>query len=80
MQGLVSKSEGKAGRGVGGKASQRRRADTRRSAMQRKGIAKKHFDTICNGCAVYAMYGKGIDMQRSAEAKQSIFERKEILQ
>jgi hypothetical protein len=48
--------------------------------MQRKGIAKKHFDTICNGCAVCAMYGKGIDMQRFAEAKQSIFERKEILQ
>jgi hypothetical protein len=68
MQGLVSKSEGKAWRGVGGKASQGRRADTRRSAMQRKGIAKKHFDTICNGCAVCAMYGKGIDMQIFAKA------------
>ena len=75
----MSKSEGKAvccvekkGKGV----------EQIRAALlwQRKGIAKKHFDTICNGCAVCSMYGKGIDTQRSAEAKQSIFERKEILQ
>lgn len=38
------------------------------------------YEMFCDGCAVCAMYGKGIDMQRSAEAKQSIFERKEILQ
>lgn len=38
--GVVPKSKGKAGRGVGGKASQWRRADTRRFAMQRKGIDK----------------------------------------
>ena len=56
----MSKSKGKAGRGVGGKESQWRRADTRRSAMHRKGKAKKRFDTICNGCAVCAMYGKGM--------------------
>nr|DAP71981.1 MAG TPA: hypothetical protein [Caudoviricetes sp.] len=31
-----------------------------RSAMQRKGIAKKHFDTICNGCAVLREEGQGL--------------------
>jgi hypothetical protein len=28
--------------------------------MQRKGIAKKHFDTICNGCAVLREEGQGL--------------------
>jgi len=90
MQGLVSKRKGKAGRGVGGKASQGRsvggkasqgrsvggkasqgrsvggkasqgrRADTRRSAMQRKGIA---------------LHGYGDAGQRKAQRRRRVAQR-----
>ena len=82
MQGLVSKRKGKAGRSVGGKASQGRsvggkasqgrsvggkasqgrRADTRRSAMQRKGIA---------------LHGYGDAGQRKAQRRRRVAQRGE---
>ena len=60
--GMLARVGGKAsqGRSVGGKASQGRRADTRRSAMQRKGIA---------------LHGYGDAGQRKAQRRRRVAQR-----
>ena len=56
----MSKSKGKAGRGVGGKAK------------LSDGKEELCYEMFCDGCAVCAMYGKGLDKRRGARAQMRI--------